>query len=69
MVTAAQAKEISESDNRLAKLERALTYVKAAAIEGKRSVHIPNNKVVLKDLEALGYTIDSYSMAHMEVKW
>lgn len=69
MVTAEQAKAISEGDNRLARLERAFTYIKAAAIEGKRSVHLLNTKTVREDLETLGYTIDPYSAAHMEVKW
>lgn len=69
MVTAVEARAITNSDNLEAKLERAFTYIKAAAVDGKSSVHVQNNKAIREALEHLGYTVDPYSMAHMEVKW
>ena len=40
MVTAAEARAITNSNDLEAKLERTFTYIKAAAVDGKGSVHV-----------------------------
>lgn len=69
MVTAVEARAITNSDNLEAKLERAFIYIRAAAVDGKCSVHVQNNKAIREALEHLGYVVDPYSMLHMEIKW